>query len=194
MPSHFLRHAACVAVLATSLIACTEPPTTPLVSPSDANGADGAAPPAKLDTKDGLVVLALPAKITELSESLVKIRAVGNLQGKNLGVSLEMTSRFLTLRSPGADGDALLEAIARAYGVVSPTQRLRPEIQLPIELVEGDLKSADRSRVRAKVTIDTGLKSEYAQLYVSFDATRNALEISEMDPSFRTNVVRALSQ
>ena len=105
-----------------------------------------------------------------------------------------MTSRFLTLRSTGADGDALLEALTRAYGVSSPTQRLRPEIQLPIELVDGDLKSADRSRVRAKVTIDTGLKSEYAQLYISFDATRNALEISEMDPSFRTNVVRALSQ
>ncbi len=182
-------------IATTALVACSEAVSTPLESPSDVYAADGTPPPpAKVDTKDGFVSFALPAKLTEASDSLVRIHAIGSLQGKNVGVNVDVTHRFITLRSTNAESDALLEAIARAYEVTSPTPHFRHEIQLPIEITEGNLASAARSRVRMRVTIDTGLKSEFAQIGIGFDPTRNALEIVELDPSFRTNVVRALSE
>jgi hypothetical protein len=65
---------------------------------------------------------------------------------------------------------------------------MRIEMEFPIEFVEGDLRGIDRARVKMKTTVDTGLKSEFAEVNISFDASRNALEIEERDPSFRSNV------
>jgi hypothetical protein len=192
-----MRCLASLAVAATALAtvaACGGPETPMLMSPSDEAAAPGAAPPAKIGERDGLVYLAIPAKLGELSDGFARIRALGSSQGKNIAVDIELTRRAIVLRSVGADSDALLEALGRAYQVTPPKPHMRGEVEWPIEVVDGQIASADRNRLRLKATIDTGLKSEFAELFITFDPTRNALELTEKDPSFRTNVLRGLGQ
>ncbi len=177
-----------------SLVACGGSETPLLATPSDEAAAPGAAPPAKLRTDGGLVTLAIPAKITELSDGFAKIHALGSSGGKNLGLNLELTRRAIVLRSLGADSDALLEVLGRAFDVTPPKPHMRDGIELPIEIVDGQIASADRQRLRLKATFDTGLKSEFAEIFITFDPTRNALEITEKDADARTNVLRGLGQ
>lgn len=182
------------ALLLVALTACGGADAPILASPSDEAAAPGAAPAAKIVTRDGLVTVAIPAKLTELSDGFAKIHALGSSQGRNIGINLELTRRALVLRSVGTESDALLDALGRAYQVTPPKPHLRDGVDLPIEIVDGQIAGADRSRLVLKATFDTGLKSEFAEIFITFDPTRNALEITEKDPEFRTNVLRGLGQ
>ena len=186
------RRSASLLLAFALLLGCGAAPRAALDSPSDTNG--GHAPSANLGTVEGNVVLEIPAKLVSLGDDLAKVHVLGSDRGTNIGFDVEITSRAVTIHSTGANSDALLATLARAYSATPPSPHMRAKLEFPIEYAEGDLKSADRSLIKLKTTIDTGLKSEYAEIFLTFDATRNAFSIVEKDPSFRTNVVRAFSQ
>lgn len=188
------RRAATVAIL--GVVACTD--TSHLTHPIDypeTNETPDQPHDISVGTNNGLIEIAVAAKLVESSDAGLAVKALGKLSGKKVALTARMTPRSLILSpDPGAP-EGLLDAVSQAYQMPrSGGQRARQTIELPIEIVSGDLKSAEREPIRAKAIIDTGLKSEYAEIFVSFDPVRGLLNIDEKDASYRKNVLRAFSQ
>ena len=185
-----------VAVAFAGVAACTD--TSHLTHPVDypeTNEAPDAPHEISVGTNGGLIEVAIAAKLVESSDAGLSVKALGKLGGKRVALTARLTPRMLFLSPDSSNPEALVDAMSQAYQVARPAGLGgRQSVELPIEIVSGDLKSAERETIKVKALIDTGLKSEYAELFVSYDPVRGLLNIDEKDAAYRKNVVRAFSQ
>ncbi|MBV8660125.1 MAG: hypothetical protein JO142_20070 [Burkholderiales bacterium] len=108
---------------------------------------------------------------------------IGAMRGKESG---------LVYRSIGAESDALLAMLAKAYKVKAPGVHFTKEV-----FVYGGTDSIQKiktSQTDMKVyfTEDPDMKG-YAELYTNIDAKAGILEIHEKDPEYRKNIIKAFA-
>ena len=102
-------------------------------------------------------------------------------------------SGVVTLRSLGADSDALVRIIDTLYGAKVMPKRMAPAVPFAAISLKGNPLELAAGEVALKLFFESESEERYAELYLNIDLARSRVELREKDEGYRGPVVRALS-
>src|SRR5262249_20692129 len=112
--------------------------------------------------------------------------------GRIGNVDLVSYSGVVELCSRGAASDALVQAIADAYGVSVAPAVMAGSTKFAAISLAGDPTRLDGGPVKLKLFFESTDETRYAELYLNVDAKQGTVQLDEKDPEYRKAVLLAL--
>jgi hypothetical protein len=152
---------------------------------------------ARQDPEEGFqdIALSIQSNTHDAASGSAVIRALGRHGSRLVGLNIAIGSEGVVFSSLGDVSHALVDVLARLYGVRVRAPRMRRSVGFVAHALQGDPAFLANEPVRLKLFPRVGWRCwEYCELYLAVDVARGEVEIREKDEDYREGVIAYLSR